>query len=88
MHVWKQHVLPDLLISLGACVLYLKGLGQGTGSFILQAIPASDEHSQFKLSSVGKWLFVAVDQSFSQDLHKPSTTVTNCMMENVCSDLF
>lgn len=49
---------------------YLEGLGQGMGSFIFQAVPPSDEHSQFEWSSVCWWLSVALNEGFSQDLHK------------------
>ena len=33
--------------------LYLKGLSQGSGSFVLQAIPPSDKHSESEWSAQG-----------------------------------
>ena len=41
-----------LIRVLKKCALYLEGLGQGTGSFIFQAVPPGNEHSQFEWSSV------------------------------------
>lgn len=74
----KSSINKNLSINLGVSVLYLKGLGQGAGSFIFQAVPPCDEHSQFEWSSKRWWLSVALNQSFSQDLNKPYSTVTAC----------
>lgn len=72
VHVFKKNY------QCGMNVLYLKGFGQGSGSFIFQAVPPRDKHSQFEWSSIRWWLSVALNQSFSQDLHKPYSTVMTC----------
>lgn len=72
------HVFKKKNYQCGMNVLYLKGFGQGSGSFIFQAVPPRDKHSQFEWSSIRWWLSVALNQSFSQDLHKPYSTVMTC----------
>lgn len=44
--------LKIMSINLRVVISYLKGFSQGTGSFIFQAVPPCDEHSQFEWSSV------------------------------------